>query len=256
VLKMSSYTTQLKTIIESPTQFQTGLSTRDKIELGRKTLFDFDYPIFNEAYRKDFETHFIRHFYMREIGAETEGLFKFNLETWLLINMPYFNKMFESELIEYDPLTNSKASSTHNKTLDRGQTDTRSTTGNTTSEETQDQTATSENFNRSLESDTPDNRLAITTNDGEGVIEYASKIDEDKLTGNSTQNSTSNNTQDSTIDDTLNRNINDTETFEMSREGKIGIQTYAKMIQEHRSAFLRIEKQMFDEMQELFMMVY
>lgn len=253
---MSRYTTQLRTIIESPSQYQTGLSTRDKIEIGRKTLFDFEYPIFDETYRKVFETHFIRNFYMREIGTETEGLFKFNLETWLLINMPYFNKLFESELLDYDPLTNSKMETTHTKTTDKDRADTRNTTGNTTNDGTRNDSATAESFNRELESDTPDNRLAITTAEGEGVIEYASKIEEDKANSTSTGNSTTSETQNSTIDDTVNSEINETEDFIMNRLGKIGVQTYAKMLQEHRSAFLRIEKQIFDEMQELFMMVY
>ena len=104
---MSSYTMQLKTYIEQASQTST-LSTRDKIEQGRTKLFDFEYPIFDETYKKVFETNFIRRFYMTEIGFETEGLFKFHLETWLLINMPYWNKMFESELLQFDPLTNAK----------------------------------------------------------------------------------------------------------------------------------------------------
>nr|prf protein p11,lower collar [Bacillus phage phi29] len=92
VKQMSSYTMQLRTYIEMWSQGETGLSTAEKIEKGRPKLFDFNYPIFDESYRTIFETHFIRNFYMREIGFETEGLFKFHLETWLMINMPYFNK--------------------------------------------------------------------------------------------------------------------------------------------------------------------
>jgi hypothetical protein len=253
---MSSYTIQLKTIIESPTQFQSGLTTKDKIEKGRPTLFDFEYPIFDEAYRKVFETHFIRHFYMREIGFETEGAFKFHLETWLSVNMPYFNKLFESELLEYDPLTNSKMETTHTKTTDKDRADTRNTVAGSTSTGTTDETANVTGFNREIKADTPDNRLALTTNDGAGIIEYASNIEEESQKNDSTGNTTTNATSDSNMDDSLNSEINETEDFIMNRLGKIGVQTYAKMIQEHRSAFIRVEKQIFDEMQELFMMVY
>src|SRR5690606_30755344 len=63
---------------------------------------------------------FIRHFYMREIGFETEGLFKFYLETWLLVHMPYYNQLFKSELIEYDPLSNSQVIVAHEQLKDRG----------------------------------------------------------------------------------------------------------------------------------------
>src|SRR5690606_40563614 len=67
-----------------------------------------------------FETYFIIHFYMREIGFETEGLFKFYLETWLLVHMPYYNQLFKSELIEYDPLSNSQVIVAHEQLKDRG----------------------------------------------------------------------------------------------------------------------------------------
>lgn len=248
------------------------VSTAHRIEKARTKLFDFDYPIFDDNYKKVFETHFIRNFYMREIGYETEGLFKFYLETWLQIHMPYFNKLFESELIEFDPLENSNMDSTHNKRTDKTKNDTldsKSKTSSvgksdTTTEGSADSTTTEDNFSRELESNNPDSRLAITTNDGQGVIEYASKIDEESenntVTGNTstsaTENTNINNTDDTTRNDTAVSEINDVEDFIMHRAGKIGVQTYSKMLQEYRQSFIRIEKQMFEEMQQLFMLVY
>jgi hypothetical protein len=246
---MSSYTMQLKAYIEMWTQFDaTKKNTRDKIEVGRTKLFDFEYPIFDENYRKVFETHFIRNFYTREIGFETEGLFKFHLETWLNIHMPYFNKLFESELLVYDPLKNSEMDMTWNKTNDKDRNDTKNTTAN----ETNVASSTDSRFNRNVSADTPDTRLALDTQDGVGVLEYASQIDENKNSGSSDGNSTT----DNNIDETLTSGINEVEDFIQHRAGKIGVQTYAKMLQEHRAAFLRIEKQIFDEMQQLFMLVY
>ena len=86
---MASYTMPLRDYIEMWSQHIPDISTRERIEIGRKKLFDFPYPIFDEKYRKEFETKFIRNFYMKEIGFETEELFKFRLENWLTINMPY-----------------------------------------------------------------------------------------------------------------------------------------------------------------------
>lgn len=361
---MSSYTMQLRTLIEQPTQYETGLSAREKIEIGRTQLFDFDYPIFDVAYKKTFETNFIRKFYMREIGFETDGLFKFQLETWLLINMPYFNKMFESELIEFDPLVNSSVDVTHNKIGNKIQNDvvdgTKNSIGNETKNSIENQTSTAtgqsdslgseisnvvenqtssttgqsdstgssdtvasettsdtstgskteDNFERDLKTNNPDTRLAITTNDGEGVIEYASSIEEETVnnsesttnnsdgnrnttsgtdttdsattsssltadsTGDSSVNRTDANTTsssgtidstgDTTLDrtvndttkDTLSSNINDVEDFIQHRAGKIGIQTYSEMVMKYRTSFLRIENEIHNEMQELFMLVY
>lgn len=269
---MASYTMELRTIVEQPTQFKEGLTTKDKIEEGRKKLFDFDYPFFDESYKKVFETKFIRHFYMREIGSETEELFKFRLENWLNLHMPYYNKLFESELIDFDPMKNTEVENTHAKTADKTQTDTRNTTqsqtgtGNNSTTDSRDSNgeSASDGFSRHLESDTPDSRLAITSNDGEGVIEYASGINEatnnDTTTSNATETGQSDTNsqfnQDGTQDESYTSEVNDIEDFLFNRVGKIGVQSYSKMLSEFRETFIRIEKQIFQEMNELFMLVY
>ena len=75
---MATYTMPLKAIIEQPTQNRNDLTLKQRLEVGRVNLFkDIDYPIFNENYRSEFETKFIRYFYNKEIGFETESLFKF-----------------------------------------------------------------------------------------------------------------------------------------------------------------------------------
>lgn len=287
---------QLRTYIEMWSQGETGLSTAEKIEKGRPKLFDFNYPIFDESYRTIFETHFIRNFYMREIGFETEGLFKFHLETWLMINMPYFNKLFESELIKYDPLENTRVgvkSNTKNDTdrndnrdvkqdltsngtssTDAKQNDTSKTTGNEKS--SGGGSITDDNFKRDLNADTADDRLQLTTKDGEGVLEYASQIEEHNenkkrnTKTNNTTDTTSNTTGTSTLDsdsktsnkantksnDKLNSQINSVEDYIEDRVGKIGTQSYARLVMDYREALLRIEQRIFNEMQELFMLVY
>ena len=119
---MGAYSMTLRECLEYWTANDV-ISTKDLIEKGRQRLFDFDYEIFDESYRKVFETHFIRKFFMSEIGFETEALFKFQLETWLMIHMPYYNRLFESELLEFDPFSNTKVDVSHNKKNDRKQND-------------------------------------------------------------------------------------------------------------------------------------
>lgn len=312
-----NYTTELKSFFEqNSSKYQPPLSNKETIEAGRKKLFDFDYPLFDPDYKAVFETHFIRHFYLRQIGFETFGLFKFQLETWLLINMPYYNKVFESELLDYNPLTNSSMKTTSKKENEKNQNDTKNmsdtktingqTTGTSnrnastenkqnsstmgSSEGTQAKEENSlvvdDDFNRQLESNNPDSRLALTANDGEGVIEYASQIKEQNqnnsktsdVTGTTTTNDSSQveseatslgTTKDLVIDNSnsqinqndeaeeqLTRTINDVEEYVQERVGKIGVQSYAKLLQEYRGALIRVEKQIFNEMNELFMMIY
>jgi hypothetical protein len=256
---MSTYTISLKELV-TLYSMEEAINVRDRIEVARTKIFDFDYPFFDQTKKADFETHFIRNFFMREIGFETEDLWKFNLENWLNINMPYWNKMFESELITFDPLANTKTDSTHNETKDQTNTSNSETKGSSTGSSTQTENAslTENDFQRRIESDTPDTRLSITANNGQGVIEYANRIEED--TDNKTESTTSNGsaTSKDNTDVTNNATLTNKETnSEASHtEGKIGSQSFSEMIQEYRDTFMRIEKQIFNEMNQLFMLVY
>lgn len=273
---MASYTMQLRVFIEQVTQFEVNLSVKEKIERGRLKLFDFDYPIYSDDYRKIFETNFIRHFYMREIGFETDGLFKFRLETWLLIHMPYFNKMFESELIEYDPLINASTMVTHDKVNNTDKKDEGNRSqkadgesvnkGDSNKDHQSSSTGKDDDFTRKVGSDNPDSRLQLQTQEGKGVIEYAGTIDEVKVNNSSNltnqsndkvhSNNSSNFKSNLTESDMLKTNIDETEFFIQKRLGKIGVVSQSKLIMDYRNALLRIEKQIFNEMNELFMLVY
>lgn len=273
---MAMYTMELRNYIEKFSQYEQGLSISEKIEIGRPHLFDFYYPIFDEDYRKVFETNFIRHFYMREIGFETEGLFKLKLEDWLNVNMPYWNEMFLSEHFEYDPLTNAQMLVAHEQQNDRERLDDRNinqtsmTDGESIGKVDQESNSTGEstddNFSRKIGSDNPDSRLALTTEDGRGVIEYASEIDENKTdnkTNTKGQAQSSTDTRDTTHVDTsanqkdrLTSNMNEMEHFLQRRYGKIGADSYPKLITDYRNALLRIERDIHKELNQLFMLVY
>lgn len=62
------------------------------------------YPIFNETYRPRLNGLIIDRFYNQEIGHETVSKFQLQLRAHLNENMPYFNRMYEAEILEIDPL--------------------------------------------------------------------------------------------------------------------------------------------------------
>lgn len=66
-------------------------------------FFNFNFPFYDESKRTEFEEQFIRHFYMREIGMETQAYFFLRLEDKLDTIMPYFNKLLLAAAKEYDP---------------------------------------------------------------------------------------------------------------------------------------------------------
>ena len=78
-------------------------------------IFDFDYPIYSEEYRKTFEEHFIEHFYYDEIGQETVGRFKHRLKIKLNTIMPYWNKIFLADELEQRILDNYNVTETYER---------------------------------------------------------------------------------------------------------------------------------------------
>lgn len=116
---MSKYTTELRFICEQhcidkyPNEY-----TEDNID--EKSVFDIastvandgyltkygdsDFIIFDEAYRVPLMRKFIMKYYTREIGLETFGLWKSKVRNYFDIIMPYYNELYKSTLLEYDPL--------------------------------------------------------------------------------------------------------------------------------------------------------
>ena len=102
---MSKYTTELRFICETYAGLEEseGYDKIDEIVANSRTkIFDFSYPIFDEAYRPILETKIIEHYYTREICAETVGRWKLFLKAKMNEIMPYYNKLYESELLMTD----------------------------------------------------------------------------------------------------------------------------------------------------------
>lgn len=103
---MSTYTTELRYILESYAGLDASTdypSIDSVIDKSRCKLFDFNYPIFDESYRSHLESLICLHYYRREIGFETVGLFKMYLERTMREIMPYYNQLYKSQLLEFNP---------------------------------------------------------------------------------------------------------------------------------------------------------
>lgn len=156
-------------------------------------IFDFKYPFYDESKRLEFEEKFIRHFYFREIGCDTVDRFKMYLHDKMLTVFPYYNKLLETSLIEYEITDNYKLTETYTRTVEDKQkqstvsssvgrlTDEQETHGRTTTEvETEGNASTSgtETQTETTESKTDANG---TTN-----VETSETVDNDTTTKNTT----------------------------------------------------------------------
>ena len=80
-MKLAKYTTEVRTICEfyanqktpKPSNFASVDST---IQAAIPNIFTFTFPIFDESYRVPLETKILRHYYTREIGLVTVGLWR------------------------------------------------------------------------------------------------------------------------------------------------------------------------------------
>lgn len=94
---MSKYTTQLRWIVEQTLNDAGKPLVEDSWPFAYKTLGLDDYPLFDEAYRETLNDKIIRHYYTREIGAETVGRFRMFVRDAMHLIMPYYNQLYESE---------------------------------------------------------------------------------------------------------------------------------------------------------------
>ena len=105
---MSKYTMEVRYICEQLANATIEIQVGDVpgiIEKAAPQIFDFDFPICNEDYRKTLEEKILLHFYLREIGQETVGEWKLRLMQTLQEIMPEMNELYKSVEFKYDPLT-------------------------------------------------------------------------------------------------------------------------------------------------------
>lgn len=87
---------------------QTTLELRHFIEAGA-CLFDTgnkQYPIWREDHREELNTKIIEHYANRQIGFETFGRFKYELNVRMREIMPYYIDIWKTTQYEYNPIEN------------------------------------------------------------------------------------------------------------------------------------------------------
>lgn len=116
---MAKYTTEVRHICENYanlTESKGYNSIQSILNESWDKVFDFDFPIFDENYREPLCKKILKHFYTKEIGEETVGLWKLRLDDRMNEIMPYYNKLYESELISIEPLVNYRVRTNGNNT--------------------------------------------------------------------------------------------------------------------------------------------
>lgn len=251
---MSKYTTEVRYICESyagvdeSTEFP---EVEQVISDAREHVFDFEYPIFDENYRSVLETKILRHYYTREIGLETVGLWKLKLCTRLNDIMPYYNQLYKSELLEFNPLVDVDLKTQHIGASGGKSSglNNREDTSNGISASSSNNTGEAQAYD--LYSDTPQG--ALTGVDEENYLSSAGKRISDtsgnvKNVGNSASSSKGNSS--------FNNTFNNTDQYLEHIQGKNGGENYAKKLMDFRKTFLNIDMQIIKDLSDLFMYLW
>lgn len=271
---MSVYTTQVRFICEAEAGLKKSVGYDDVntvIQNAIPKIFNFSWPIFDESYRNVLETKILKHYYTREIGLETYGLWKLKLDTKLNEIMPYYNQLYKSALLEFNPLydvditRNHTGKKTGTEAL-KGNVDINGQVlvdihgnVNTTDDNTVANTTTSENIDKF--SATPQGAIDNLRN--EKYLTNARMVN-DTNTSNGTTTGKTDTSTDSTTDTTTNTTtttnnsttINNTEDYLETVKGKQGTQSYASLIMEFRETFLNIDMMVIEDLGELFMNIW
>ena len=190
-------------------------------------LFDFDYNLYDNELKSAFEKKFIDHFYFYEIGLTPIARFKKALQIKLNDIYPYFKQLYQTELRcnDIDFMLNKDLKEQYTREL----------TGNSSAN--QSSTSTSNDTSLNINNDTPQNKI----DDLDQFMTSASKN-----TDNSTMNSSGENTTEN----------NSTETYSLVSQGNIGVTSSAELLEKWRSVLINIDQLIFEECNDLFMLIY
>ena len=223
---MSKYTTEVRFICETFSGLDESkgcFNINEIIEQSRSKIFNFDYPIFDEKYRGVLETKILKHYYTREIGLETVGLWLHKLDVKMNEIMPYYNQLYKSCLLEFNPFYNTDFTTKRDIKTNE--------IGNSTNETN---TKTKE---WELYSDTP-----------QGSVK---NLENETYLTNATKNTGDGNT--------LNKgktNVDNVQDYLETVKGKVGGENYSSLLEQYRKTFLNIDMMIIDDISDLFMNIW
>lgn len=276
---MSKYTTELRFICETAAGLDESVGYNDVDEVigtALPKIFDFTFPIFDEEHREELERKILYHFYTREIAFETAGLWKLKLRTKLNEIMPYYNKLYYTVDLDFNPLHDTDYVKHHTGT-DASTRDTDSVgkivddgtvheteNGNTTTDGTRNIGEQYQDTKWNMYSDTPQGALNniteeqkyltditkdTTTSSKDTDISYHEQVNTSK-----TGDTKSDNTRDTTH--TENQKHQGEEEWTETMGGKIGTYSYSSLIKQYREQVINVDMLIIAELEELFLQLW
>ena len=231
---MAKYTFELRELFE-PIKFNPPIYSRQEVEDFFKDYELSDYltqeqiDVINNAgiWSKDkLARKIVDHYYMRESGLETIGLFKHYAKVKMQEIMEENLPLIYSASIQYDPLVNVDYTETFNRNADN----------------TGESNSTSSNLSSGL---------VVGSNTPQGQISKAGILQGDYAS------STSANENEANITDKTTTEGNTKENYTKNVKGNSGVSATAqKMVEQYRENIIAIDRKIIKELNILFMGLY
>lgn len=234
---MAEYTIQLQTLLH--TDFQPALD---------------DYPIFDENYRAILNSKIMNHYFDHEIGLETPDLFNHYLSTRMAEIMPYYNEMYRVQALIANPFHNFEYSETSKRETDQDNAQT--TTGENVETTSQDSDTTFKKGqvrSHSAQSDTPQSNLTpynVATGGYASLVNMSETESDNDVTSGQASTDARQDSQTATTG-----NIKTVDDYIRTITGSQGI-SKPEILKQYRSAFINIDREIINELRDLFMIVY
>ena len=213
----------------------------------------YDFYIDDSLARKAFEDKFIKHYYYREIGFDSPFMFIQKLESHLILNMPYWKELYQTELESRDInfLLNKDLRETFIREVDTENetSGTNSTQQTSTNVSSLNQEGTSTNTHK--ESSIRDGVSASSLVDG-----YLTGTSSDN--GSNSTTGKSNSSDNLTSEGTLSHSENGktVEKTDLLSQGNIGITSSAQLLKEWRAVLINMDEIIIESCNDLFMKIY
>lgn len=231
-------------------------------------IFDFEYPFYDEAHRKEFERKFLLHFRYHEIGQESLQRFKYMLQDTLTLNYPkylhYYKVKLKADEIPWWDNKNTtidetkKVDSRYSSDSNSDSKTNSSTLGHSNSSSTDTNTSNDSSTNTNKFLDTPQGRI-------ENLEEYLTTANKNTENSSSSSTDKSTNSSDSnsaTYDNTSsksnsnNNGVKDT-IYHREEHGNVGVTTAGGIVGDWlKKAYINVDQMIMDDCEELFMQVY
>ena len=265
---MSKYTTEVRFICEMKSGFpvdeMASHSPDEIISASRSAVFDFSYPIYETGHKPVLETKILKHYYTREIGAETVSLWKLWLNERLNLIMPKYNKLFAAEqalldkaLYNVDITGQSIREDDLTKSSDYTRTDNLKDTTDTTRTDELTDTVDSTTVSKDKYSDTPQGTVANVDNNTY-LTDYRSvSTDIDETTDHTgTQETESETTHTGTQRNAGTDTNTGTQETNYSEHGYRGGKLYYEIMADYQEKILNIDQMIVNELSDLFIKLW